>query len=1064
MLQYKKQNMAGKAGADEGNDMGMLEDRLQALISLLEGKIYRKTVNVGGIEIADCGYDFHEEFDASRYDFRPFAENETWGGNDRHFMFRAKVVVPPELTGEQVRLRLHTGATNIWNTDNPQVISYVNGKLFATLDMNHQDLILAERGEAGKTYDVGFYAYSSKPQPDLFFRLTLSAYDADTARLWYDAKNVFEAARLLDENDVGKTKALETLDEALGRLDLREPGSESERISIRAAADFLEKNYYEGRPASPVTVYSTGSTHIDVAWKWPLRQTKEKALRSVNTALRLMDRYPEFRFMLSQPQLYAFVEEEAPAVWERIRARVAEGRWEAEGGMWVEPDAVLTSGESLVRQILYGRRYFEQHLGAPENEVLWLPDTFGINAQIAQIMKKSGLKYLMTTKIGWNDHDRFPHDTFILRGIDGSEVLTHFITTTDHDKAHTRNVTYNGRQDVSQINGTWERYSDKELNSDLLTCYGYGDGGGGPTERMLEDSRRMEKSIGRTPAVKHASVKEFFHRLEDNLKGKDVPVWYGELYLEYHRGTLTSAAENKRNNRRAEFLNQDVEFLSVLKNSITDDKSYPKELLDANWKITLLNQFHDILPGSAIEDVYRKSDRQYRELFERGSEEAGRAMRAVSGAFVTGDGARPALAVFTRLNFTGPFAAEVKAKDLPAGAEAWCAQKTEDGELFLIDGAAASGVSIVTPAEAEAGTNVFESVRKRPDGGFDLATGRFLVTIDGNGEISRLYDREAQRELVAGGRTLNHLAAFQDVPKDYDAWNVDEGYERKCWLPDAPGELALTENGPIRATVRVRRKYVHSEITQDIRFYRHTDRIDFVTHIDWHEHQTLLRAYFPLELLAEEATCDIQFGNLKRPTHRNTSWDEARFEVCAHKWADVSEDGYGAALLSDCRYGYGFRDAQMSLTLLKSGIDPNPQADQGEHDVTYSLFVHEGGWREAGVPQEAYMLNCPPKVLPLEKAQTGRSWQLLDLSDMNVFVETVKRAEDGKGIVLRAYENWGRRTVTTLRLHGPFTKAELCSLLEKPERTVNLEKDPKDGWVNCRLELGPYEIVTLRVQ
>ena len=1042
--------------------MTMLEDRLQALISLLEGKIYRKTAVVGGIEIADCGYDLHETFDEGRFTFRPFESNQTWGGEDRHFAFRARVKIPEQVAGEQVRLTLHTGALNIWNTDNPQVLSYVNGKLAATMDMNHTDLILSECAAGGEAYDLGFYAYSSRPTPDLFFRLTLSAYDKAAARLLYDARNVFEAAKLLDNSDPEKSTAMSALDEALGLIDLREPGSESEEKSFAAAADFLENNYYEKRQPNPVTVYSTGSTHIDVAWKWPLRQTREKALRSVNTALRLMDRYPEYRFMLSQPQLYEFVEEEAPKTYARIKEKIAEGRWEAEGGMWVEPDAVLTSGESLVRQILYGRRYFEEHLGAPANEVLWLPDSFGINAQIAQIMKKSGLKYLMTTKISWNERDTFPHDTFRLRGIDGSEVLTHFITTTDYEKAHERNVTYNGRQDISQINGTWERYIDKELNSDLLTCYGFGDGGGGPTERMLEDSRRMEKSIGRTPAVKQASVKEFFHRLEKNLQGKEVPVWYGELYLEYHRGTLTSEAQNKKNNRRAEFANQEVEFLSVLKNLVTGDSSYPKELLDKNWKITLLNQFHDILPGSAIEDVYRTSGQQYKELFESAAAEAARSKKAIAESLRMQDGGAGALAVFTRLNFTRPFLAALDAKDLPEGA-AVNAQETEDGALVLIDGAAASGVSCVLPA-ALPEKKVLSRVEKRPDGGWDLESARFVMTLDENGEISRLFDRHAGRELVEGGKTLNHLAAFQDVPKRFDCWNVDEGYERKSWPLTAPSQYELMENGPLRARFRVKRRYVHSEITQDICFYSHTDRIDFVTHIDWHEHQTLLRTYFPLALMTEEATYDIQFGNIRRPTHRNTSWDEARFEVCGHKWADVSEDGYGAAILNDGRYGYGVHDAELSLSLLKSGISPNPQADQGEHDVTYSLFVHESGWREGGVAQEAYMLNCPPEILPVRGAAGGKSWQLLSLPEPNIVAETIKRAEDGQGLVIRAYENWGRRTKTTLRLHGNFTKAALCSLLEKPESEVALERDEQDGWVRCQLEFKPYEIVTLRVQ
>ncbi|MEG0566590.1 MAG: alpha-mannosidase, partial [Hungatella sp.] len=421
---------------------------------------------------------------------------------------------------------------------------------------------------------------------------------------------------------MGRVETLEVLNACVNQLDLRIPQSEAFLNSVESAIQYLQEHYYQELSHSrvgslPVTVHSIGHTHIDVAWKWTLSQTRQKAVRSFLTVSRLMKQYPEYKFMSSQPQLYQYVKESAPKLYGEIKEMVKQGRWETEGAMWLEADCNLSSGESLIRQILYGKQFFRQEFGTEENEILWLPDVFGYSVALPQILKKSGIRYFMTTKLGWNENNQIPHDTMMWQGLDGSEILTYFITTTNYQSypelnyKKTFNTTYNGLQNAKQIMGTWQRFQDQSLSRDVLTCYGYGDGGGGPTAQMLEENRRLEQGICGCPVTKQTFTRDFFHILEHNLTGKKIPRWCGELYLEFHRGTYTSMARNKKNNRECEFLNGDAEFFSVLAGYDGGTLSYPKKQLEEVWKLLMLNQFHDILPGSSIKEVYQDSDLQY---------------------------------------------------------------------------------------------------------------------------------------------------------------------------------------------------------------------------------------------------------------------------------------------------------------------------------------------------------------------------------------------------------------------------------------------------------------------
>ena len=1066
--------------------MDVMRNRIRPILDSLRQWRCRFSEELTEVEIRPGDYHFSEKLDADQLKdgWKPFGTCETWGGRDRHLWFRTKVVIRKEWAGKEVRVTLNTGADDIWNTDNPQIMAYKNGVLSGTMDMNHQDLILAKEAEAAEVFELVFYAYSNSENPTNFFHLKAAVYDREVADLYYDLKVPFEAAELLSEEDLDRIEAMKFLNAAISGLDLRKPGSEEFYRSVREVREYVEKNRSNICRDSQVTVHSIGHTHIDVAWKWPLRQTRQKAVRSFKTVLNLMEQYPEYKFMSSQPQLYEFVKEEAPKLFEQIKEKIREGRWEAEGGMWLEPDCNLASGESLIRHILYGRRFFEKELEAEKQEVLWLPDVFGYSAAMPQIMKKSGLSYFMTTKLGWNEYNVFPYDTFMWKGIDGSQVLTHLITTRNYlpgcslKDMPNGSTTYNGLQNPSQIKGTWQRYQNKETSCDVLTCYGYGDGGGGPTEEMLEQSRRMENGIVGVPCVRQTFVKDFFHILENKMDRNCLPSWSGELYLEFHRGTYTSQAKNKKYNRICEFMMADAEFYSVLANGLGNGYEYPEKELEKNWKLLLLNQFHDILPGSSIKDVYEDSAVQYEEILRSAGRIAEGAGKAILSSLKENGNNKEGLAVFNPLSFRRTSAAELSAEearwaenDLKGGCpEGMIIQRTgEGGMLILVKDAPSKGLGVYENSvfDIQAEEPVIRSLVTDERGWpISLDTPFFHMEFDRQGEISRIRDLREARELLKKGSVGNELIVYEDRPMEFDAWNIDAGYREKNWKFGGVSEFYMEENGPVRGSLFIRRHFLDSVLEQRICFYSHTARIDFKTKADWRESQLLLRTAFPLDIQSNEADFEIQFGNVKRPVHQNTTWDQARFEVCAHKWMDLSEYGYGAAVLNDCKYGCDIHDSVMSLTLIKSGIFPDPQADRGLHEFTYSLYPHSGDFRRGRVIQEAYDLNCPLTVQKQSGIKNGE-WSFLQISEENIFADTVKKAEEGDDLIIRLYEAYGMRT----RVHLAFPMlsdfdAAVCDLMEQTDpktRSFIPETELVQKGQTLEFEMKPYEIFSIRL-
>jgi len=970
-----------------------------------------------------------------------------WYGKDRHYWFRTTYTVPEELDGKSIWIRVSSQIDEWDDGRNPQFIVFVNGEVYQGIDMNHRECLITRSGKAGETLTIDLQAYTGIMHEEFALRTQIEEIDAEIEKLYYDLWVPLAAFSRMEADDKNRKDIEYVLNETINLLDLRTPYSEGFYRSVREASAYIQKALYEDMAGyEDVIATCIGHTHIDVAWWWTVAQTREKVGRSFATVLKLMDEYPNYKFMSSQPQLYAFLKERYPELYEKAKQRIKEKRWEPEGGMWVEADCNLTSGESLVRQFMHGKRFFKEEFGV-DNRILWLPDVFGYSGALPQIMKKCGIDYFMTTKLAWNQFNKVPYDTMMWRGIDGTEVLTHLITTLGVSQPiKDYFTTYNGMLHPDAIMGGWMRYQNKDINNDILVSYGYGDGGGGPTREMLETSIRMEKGIKGIPKVRQEFSRTYFEELEERVKGdRRLPVWEGEFYFEYHRGTYTSMARNKRSNRKAELGLMDLELLSVLAQA---QVAYPAEELDRMWKKVLINQFHDILPGSAIHEVYEVTKEEYAAL-----QKEIKALEEERLHALVGDGEG-----ITIFNTTGHERSdivelgEIHAEALKdAEGVIYPVQKTAEGAVVYVEHLPSKGYKTFVTVSGE-------TEQKMPFVLVDdhtLETPFYTIHLDAEGRFDRIYDKENDREVLQDGKKGNQFRMYEDKPMCFDNWDVDIYYTEKYWDINDVTSMEWTECGPVRATLEMERKESNSVIRQKIHFYADSRRIEFETYVDWKEHQTLLKVHFPVNVHTDEATFDVQFGNLTRKVHTNTSWDKARFESCGQKWIDLSEGHYGVSMLNDCKYGHSVKDSDMALTLIKSGIEPNPVADQEEHYFTYAIYPHAEKWQAAKTVEQAYDLNQP--AIAVAGGKPGSLLSKASVDRSNVVLETIKCAESGEGTIIRMYESENALTKTNLVVEGDYNKAFVCNLLEEEEAELEL----KDGVV-C-VQLKPYEVVTVKL-
>ena len=984
---------------------------------------YCNTVSVTNLEYFPCDYKTSNDL-PSLDKFMPFAEGQYWGeGWDTHAWFHFKLDIPENMKGKPVQLHVRTDYADGWDPNNPQFLIYIDGVLRQGMDINHQYIEL----DANAENDIFLYAYTGARVERSRLFLTLRNVNAEVEDLWYNLRVPFEVLELLDNRTHEYAMILKYLDEAVSILDLYDMKSEEFFDSVRRANDYILNEFY-GKycETQPETVICIGHTHIDCAWVWTLKQTREKVQRSFCTVLDLMKKYPEYKFMSSQAHLYKNLKEEAPDKFEEIKQRIKEGRWECEGAMWVEADCNLSSGESLVRQVMYGKRFFKEEFGV-ESRVLWLPDVFGYSAALPQILKKAGVDWFVTSKISWNDVNVMPYDTFEWRGIDGTGINTYFLTAQNYSDGFQKGTHYNGRTYPNMIKGTRYRYQHKMLSNEAIDTFGFGDGGGGPTIEYLEYLRRQTKGIPGIPNVKIEFAGDFLKRLEGKIEDnkKLLPKWNGELYLEFHRGTYTSVAKNKKNNRKSEFLYLDAELLGTIGKELLG-KEFDKASLRRGWEMILSNQFHDIIPGSSIDEVYDQSDIDYAWVQDIAHKQIG----DIRGEIASKLDKREGYVVFNPHSFVGDGTVKI------------------DGKSVLVSGVAPKGYSCVKSYKDS------NSIIVTADG---VETNVLKVKFDKFWQITSIYDKVNKRELLKKGAIGNELRIYQDYPDVYDCWEWQAYSCDKYRTVTDFSAVDIVDDGA-RLGIKIVRPFMESEITQTIWFYDDSLQIDFDTELDWHQNSQMLKCAFDVDIHTDKATYDIQFGTIERPTHMNTSWDAAKFEVCAHKYADISEGGYGVSLINDCKYGHDIHDGLIQLSLLKCGIHPSKRSDHGKHSFTYSICPHAGSLATCDTVKRAYFINYPMYAIKAEGNESviPTSYSALKLDKENVICETVKEAESTLDTIVRLYETKNVRSVATLEIGFEASKCYLCDLLENELEELEI----KDGKV--AVDIKGFEIVTLK--
>jgi alpha-mannosidase len=961
-------------------------------------------------------------------EYTPFKVGERWGTPWATTWFRVNGTVPEQWAGRRVEAVFDLGFVGDWPGGQAEALVYdADGHPLKGVAPRNQYVPIANPAaggervgllvEAAANPDILANGFIPTPMSDRttapnepiyrFGRAELAVLDETVWHLVLDIEVLNELMRELPTSEPRRHEILRALESMLDTLDLHDVSATAEAARARLTG-VLSKPAH----ASAHTVSAVGHAHIDSAWLWPVRETVRKTARTFANVTALAADYPEFVFACSQAQHYAWAKERSPELYERIHAAIKAGQWVPVGSMWIEPDGNLPGGEALARQLIHGKRFFLDEFGV-ETHGVWLPDSFGYTAAFPQLARLAGARWFLTQKLSWNQTNRLPHHTFWWEGIDGSQVFTHFPPVDSYVAA------FEGAELALAV----RNYAEKGRGTRSLAPFGYGDGGGGPTREMLEKARRLGDLEG-SPKVVIEPPDAFFRAAEAEYP--DAPVWSGEMYLELHRGTFTTQARGKAGNRRCEHLLREAELWAATA-AVRTGHPYPYDDLDRLWKTVLLHQFHDILPGTSIGWVHRETEAVYAETIAELEEIAASATAALAG-----DGGD--LQIFN----TGPRdRAEVVI--LPDGSPAYAA-------------APAAGVGRLV-ADAPSPVTTTEHV---------LDNGLVRVELDADGLFASVRDLTAGRELLAPGERGNLLRLYDDLPNEWDAWDVDAHYRHRFADLTRAESVTVAAVSPLLGAIRIERSFGSSRITQTVRLRAGSRRVDIETQVDWHETEKFLKAVFPLDVHAERTAAEIQFGHVHRPTHTNTSWEAARFEVYAHRWIHVAEPGYGVALLTDSTYGYdagrgarpgGGTTTTVGLSLLRAPRCPDPLADQGAHTFTYSLLA---GADVADAVSEGYALNLP---LRATRGSVERSAPIVSLDSASAVIEAVKLAEDRSGdLVVRLYESLGGRAEAVLRPGFPLDRAEIVDLLE---RSVEDAEVADDGTV--AVSLRPFQILTLRL-
>ncbi|KAH7105393.1 glycosyl hydrolases family 38 N-terminal domain-containing protein [Auriculariales sp. MPI-PUGE-AT-0066] len=1025
--------------------------------------------------------------EAMKQNFKPAKKGDRYGPSWTNHWFKVCLKIPGDYTKyERVQFEWDPNCeAMIFTTDGTplQGITGSNGGDRRVEYIIPHDVVKSGKHEfVIETSCNGMFGTGSEiqaPDMDRYFTLDLADIVVPNLEAWglrWDFDTLRELVQTLPGNSILQNKALvaaNDIQNAFDRGDKEGSIKRGRKIAERVFGEGWEKKgakiYEEGD--TPPTLFGIGHCHIDTAWLWPYHVTQQKTARSWSTQVDLMERYPEHRFTCSSAQQYKWLEKQYPKLFKRISDRVASGQFHTVGGSWVENDSNMPSGEALARQFIFGQRFFESRFGA-RCDTAWLPDSFGLTGALPQIIRQADMKYFFTQKLSWNNINVFPHSTFNWIGIDGTQVMCH-MTPVD---------TYNAQVTVGDLRKGEQNHKNLESSNASLLVFGNGDGGGGPLARMLESLRRLRAVSNQSrdlpvPTIGN-TVGDFFSKIETATDaGKKLPNWHGELYLEFHRGTYTSHGSIKKGNRKSEILLRDAEYLATLA-TLHDGKkyTYPKDKIDESWEKVLLNQFHDVLPGSAIGMVYDDAEILYAEVAKDGKhviESAFDVLCPDSVPFAPGC-ALPAKATRIVAVNTTPFPRrEVIAVPAVSQLRREAVQVSTAGDVayVLVEdecGGGAVGVRGMFADIAPATACVTQN------GDHVLQNSAVKLTIS-KGRITSLYDIALGRELIPEGES-GGLIIFEDRPLYWDAWDVEIFHlEMPTKLEFA--HIKIAANGPARASLTAQVKLSNSTIDVTISldavpastqaksraFFR------FDTKVDWHQRHEILKFELPVDIHSDNAYYESQWGHVSRPTHRNTTWDAAKFEVCGHKYSDLSEYGYGVALLSESKYGFSTDGHMMRMSLLRAATGPDSEQDQGVHEFSWAILPHEGHFLQSDVPAAAYLFNSPLHLRAVADTGLAHATSLAKTpftisGAQNVIIETIKRGDDEEkdgaaSIILRIYEAFGGHAKARLHVSSsiPVKKASLVNLLEDEIKPLELN----DGVVE--LEFRGFQFHTVKL-
>ena len=966
---------------------------------------------------------------AQKHNYQPMPVGTPWGAKWEYGWFKCDLTLPEITAGRRIVLYMNPASKP---SDDGECLVWVNGKVVGSYGWARQEITLTRNGIPGEHFSILVEAYAghgplvmgggptrygqeSVPEPGktqvVVGESNYGIWREQAYQLALDFTTLFELRNRLDPASLRVSEIDQGLKDVTLLIDLELPEPDMLE-TINLGRDRLRPLLACVNGTTAPTFFAFGHAHIDVAWLWPLAESQRKIARTVINQLSLMEEYPDYRFLQSQPQLYLMLKNHYPELYERFKQALLSGKVIADGAMWVEADTNITGGESLIRQILFAKQFFKQEF-SKDMEVMWLPDVFGYSGALPQIMLNCGCTSFATQKIAWIYHggDPFPYNTFLWEGIDGSTIPTHIFTD------------YNSQTRPGNILDRWESRFQKDGIRSMLLAFGWGDGGGGPTRDHLEFLSRARDLEG-LPRVKLASPNEFFSDLQ--RQGLPKERYVGELYFQAHRGTYTSQAKIKQANRKSEFALREAELWGTIAHTMNGFPFLPIDLKPA-WHKLLLNQFHDILPGSSIHRVNEEALTAFSQVITEATDTTKSAIKTI-----TKSKAADSITVFNSLSWDRDALIE-----LPQG-------------VVQVTVPACGWTSVkINDSQGKSSSKHGNSVKVTET---SLENDLIHASFNHRGELISLVDKQTRIDMMAGAG--NRFCLYKDIPARFDAWDIDSMTESLLMLTEEPAQLEIIQSTDLIGKIKLTRRIHQSTLTQLISLRKNSRRIEFETTIDWQESHKLLKVAFPVNIHANEAIHEIQFGHIRRPNHRSRPFDADRFEVCNHKWTALVEENRGVAILNDCKYGINVLDNSMNLTLLKSALAPDPVADKGIQTFTYAIYYWNGSFGDSDVIREGYEMNCPIQV---HSGAAGKA-SVFGIDAKNIILETIKLAEDGSNdIIVRLYEAKRNLTHCVLSTTLPVIKATETDMLERYKSELSVSNKLID------LDFRPFEVKTLRL-